>query len=417
MATDYNSMWNDYQAGRRKDGIREFTSMDDVRVQDSQGRWSDDEQFENGVSTNESSYRSPWAMEAAKRGIIANDDASIARASQEIARTGRLLYEPGKVRTFDQGVVDSYDINDPNKRNEQAQASQMGHDLPDSTALSQAGWQNVTQHMREDFRDQGFIPQAPASERFAQTGNKMMPGLGAGAAIGGMMGGFDGQRGHGDVGIGNFERGQFHPTSGPSGGPLTQKRDDLYNTLLQRSQQALGVNLSDPNLKPQMDAFSAAQERARRNYVSDAAERGGPLGNIQGEKRMMAERMGQSVGQFGADLIGREVQAKRAEIQAALAQMGGMLSEDQRAALEMELAKMDNLIKEKQIGLGGRELDIRENLGQQGINSDLMRTLLGNQQFYAGLGSENDRFLAQLGLTAADKARYYDLLERGILGS
>jgi hypothetical protein len=414
MATDYNKMWNEYQAGQRKDGIRDFTSMDDVRVQDSQGRWSDDSQFENGVSTNESSYRSPWAVEAAKRGLITNDDASIARASQELARTGRLLYEPGKQRTFDQGFTDSYDVNDPTKRAQQEHASQMGHALPDSTAMSQAGWQNVDQGMREKFRDQGFIPKAPASELAAQRGVSGMLGVG-GQAIGGMM----------DTGIGSFERGQFH-SAAPDGQSVNAKRDGLFSTLLQRSQQGLKASIHDDHLRPQFEAYNAAQERARRNIVSDAAEANGPLSNNLGYQRMAAERMGQNVGAFSADLVAKEVQAKRTEIQAALTQMGSMLTEDQRAALEMELAKMDQVIKEKQIGLGGRELDIRENLGnrgldvqekigQGGLDNDLLRTLLGNNQYYAGLGSQNDQFLAQLGLDSADKARYYDLLERGLL--
>jgi hypothetical protein len=66
-------------------------------------------------------------------------------------------------------VVDSYNLQDPAMRQQQEAASQFGHSLADSTALSQAGWQNVTPGMREDFTLNG-IPQAPASELAAQRG-------------------------------------------------------------------------------------------------------------------------------------------------------------------------------------------------------------------------------------------------------
>jgi hypothetical protein len=386
MAVDYNQMWNEYQSGKRKDGIRDFTSMDDVEVFDSQGRSSKDSAFENGVSTNEGSYRSPWAAEAARRGLIANDDASIARASQELARTGRLLYQPGQVRTFDQDQVDSYNIQDPQMRSQQAAASQAGHDLPDSTDLSRAGWQNVSQDMREKFRDQGSIPQAPKDQLMAQTGNTGQTN------VAGML-----------------------STAMPAFGSVdNSRRDNLFNILSQRASQGLATDRRSPGIAGQADAFSAAAERARRNYISDMAEQMGPLGNIQGERRMAAERMGQSVGNFEATLIGNEVQAKRNEIAQALAQMGSMLSDEQRMALEQQLAQLDATVKTQ---LGNRGFDIEEKLGMSGLGNDLLRTLLGNQQFYAGMGSENDRFLADLGLRSSDRARYYDLLERGLIGS
>ena len=72
------------------------------------------------------------------------------------------------------------------------------------------------------------------------------------------------------------------------------------------------VSTDDPVVRAQVDAYSAAQERARRNYLADLAEKahGNPV-NLQGENRLTAEKMGQAVGQFAADVIAKEIEARR----------------------------------------------------------------------------------------------------------
>lgn len=137
--------------------------------------------------------------------------------------------------------------------------------------------------------------------------------------------------------------------------------DALYQRLLADSQQSLNIDPNtDPNIRVQADAYSANEERARRNYISDAAERGGPLANIEGTRRMAAERMGQRTGQFEAGLVGSELTARRAAIQDRLHSMQGMLSDQQVQELQHELALMDNGIREKQIASGIRGQDISQ---------------------------------------------------------
>ena len=68
----------------------------------------------------------------------------------------------------------------------------------------------------------------------------------------------------------------------------------------------------DPVVRAQVDAYSAQQERARRNYLSDLAEKaGGNPVNLSGEQRLTAEKMGHAVGQFEADVIAKEIEARR----------------------------------------------------------------------------------------------------------
>lgn len=72
------------------------------------------------------------------------------------------------------------------------------------------------------------------------------------------------------------------------------------------------VTPEDPAVRAQVDAYRAEQERARRNYLADLAEaaKGNPV-NLRGEERLAAERMGQQVGQFAADVIAKEIESRR----------------------------------------------------------------------------------------------------------
>jgi len=150
------------------------------------------------------------------------------------------------------------------------------------------------------------------------------------------------------------------------------RADALYQQLLGRSQQGLAMTRNDPAIRGQADAYSAQEDRSRRNYLGDVAERSGPNANLRGEERMAAERQGQRVGGFEAELMGRELGARRQEIAQALSSMQGMLSADQQAALQREMSALDAAIR-------------REGMGQQ-----------------------NDQFNKNLALNEWDRGNYWD---------
>lgn len=180
----------------------------------------------------------------------------------------------------------------------------------------------------------------------------------------------------------------------------TDRKNTLYDTLLSRANQSLTVDPNDPNIRQQTDAYAANEERAKRNYLADVAEKDGPNANIRGETRMANERVGQRTGTFASQLVGQELTARRAEIQHALDTEGAMLTEDQRLALQEKLAMFDNALKQQGLGLQEKSLGLQE----KGLNNDMTRALLQNQQF------QDD-----LGLRAEDRASYYDLVRRGLL--
>lgn len=187
-----------------------------------------------------------------------------------------------------------------------------------------------------------------------------------------------------------------------------QRGDALYSTLSQRANQGLNVNAQDPIIANQVNSYRAEQERGARNSIDAMAESSGPLANLNGQRRLALENAAQSTGSMQAQLVGRELQSRRDEIAQALAQQGGMLNADQQMQLQSQLAQLDQAMK-------GQSLALQDKLGTSGLNNDLLRMMLQNQQFNSNLGSENDQFAAQYGLNSADRASYWDAVNRGIL--
>src|SRR6185295_5671522 len=134
----------------------------------------------------------------------------------------------------------------------------------------------------------------------------------------------------------------------------------FYQQLMDRSKQSLNIDPNDPVIKGQTDAFRAEQERARRNYISDTAERIGPYasGALQGERRMAAEHVGQATSGFQAELMGREQTARRDEIAQALSLMSGRLTTEQSLALQRELGMIDAQLRGRGLDLQSRGLDM-----------------------------------------------------------
>lgn len=177
----------------------------------------------------------------------------------------------------------------------------------------------------------------------------------------------EGQGNGGDNPTGGSSVSQQWNSTGSSN--LGGRANDFYAQLLARSQQGLDVDRNTPVIRQQADAYSANAQRARREYLNDQAESVGPIGNIVGEERLTAERVGQATGAFEAELMGRELQAKRDEIAQALTLMSGRLTTEQTLELQKELGLLDAAIR-------------REGLGVQ----------------REGMSLQNDQFLRELAL-------------------
>lgn len=187
------------------------------------------------------------------------------------------------------------------------------------------------------------------------------------------------------AGPGNGGGGGWNGGSG--GASFDSRTEELYQMLLHRATQGLNVDPNDPVIRAQSDAYGANAERARRNFLADTAESAGPLANLQGERRLSAERLGQQTGAFESELVGREMTARRNEIAQALQSMQGLLTTEQSMALQRELAMLNNAIQQQELSLRGQQMSM-----------------------------QNDQFLRQLGFQEADRASYWDALRSGLLG-
>jgi hypothetical protein len=197
-------------------------------------------------------------------------------------------------------------------------------------------------------------------------------------------------------------------TSNPAGPPQPNTtnagtQDVVRNSYLAQATQGTKIDTQDPNFRQQADTFAAGVERQRRNFISDQAESLGPTatGALRGQERMAAEKAGQAIGGFEAELVGRELANRRQEIQTALAALGDQINSDLGRKLQRDLAElqaqMQRLGIETNAATSAAELDLRRYLGDAdtGIRN---RTL----------DQQRDQFADTLGFNMADREAYYN---------
>lgn len=183
------------------------------------------------------------------------------------------------------------------------------------------------------------------------------------------------------------------PGAAPSATTTNQGTQDVVrNSYLQQATQGTQVDTTDPNFRQQADPFAAAVERQKRDYLSDQAEGAGPYatGAMRGQARMASEKAGQAVGSFEADLVGRELQNRRTEIQNALAALGNNIQSDQGMQLQRELADLSAELT---------RLGITTNANVAGADQSLRERLarLQDTYNYAALNQNQRQFSDTLG--------------------
>ena len=186
------------------------------------------------------------------------------------------------------------------------------------------------------------------------------------------------------------------PAAAPAAATTNQGTQDVTrNSYIQQATQPKTIDANDPNVRQQTDVFAAGQDRSRRQYESEQAERLsaqglGNSGAMANERRLGAERAGQATGAFETELIGRELENRRQEIQTALTSLSGMISDDQKRAMMDELARIADQTQRLGITTGAAgdaaKTAVTSDLGNKSINVDMIRALLQNQQFGTSAG-------------------------------
>lgn len=182
------------------------------------------------------------------------------------------------------------------------------------------------------------------------------------------------------------------------------------NTLINQMAQQEVPDVNDAAIKAQLDPMRAEAERAMRGDIRSEAEAAFASDQDFGapEKVAAQERAGQQVGLKAADLVGRELTARRDQIKSALAQFGDTMEADQKRALEEKLRKMEDATKrygidtdrdvaksdqdikrygiDKTTALGEKDISVREKLGMGGLNNDMIRNLMQDRQWRERMG-------------------------------
>lgn len=213
------------------------------------------------------------------------------------------------------------------------------------------------------------------------------------------------------------------PTSGPPpvGTPSPTGKPDrpfIDNEILRKLLEGDdSIDMNNPAITGQMDAFAANRERSRRNSVDSDAERlagqgMGSSGEMDVERRMENEDAAHDTASFAGDLAYKELTNQRAEYQKALDDAIRLGLADQEAVLREKIANIDATVRNRQIDvqedlgkaelqlreflgksgldlqklLGMGDLDLRRALGMAGINLETFKALMQNEQFLKDLG-------------------------------
>jgi hypothetical protein len=111
----------------------------------------------------------------------------------------------------------------------------------------------------------------------------------------------------------------------------TPAQSAMYDQLKQRAQFNYGLGANDPIIKQQTDAFNVQQQRGAQRNQQQAAEQLGPYatGALRNEQRMTNEQVGSNTANFQSQLMGRELDSRRAQ-DLQLEQLGLSVQDRQR---------------------------------------------------------------------------------------
>lgn len=200
-----------------------------------------------------------------------------------------------------------------------------------------------------------------------------------------------------------------------------QQRDtqrDTENAALKEAQRSKllelmgqdtnAASVSDPDLKPQADAYRLAQDRSAQQQREQLAERAAFMGLNSGGQgsgafesgiQGITEQAGENTAGFNADLIGRKIDARRQQLMQALQLADALGARSESQTLQSQLAALDAQMRQNALG-------VQNDLGRGQLGLGLLNTTLNNQQFYDRLGydyaglstqANRDAYLAALG--------------------
>lgn len=170
--------------------------------------------------------------------------------------------------------------------------------------------------------------------------------------------------------------------------------DVLTGLRKQISDASAPVTQDDPEIRMTMDAYRGQQDRALRSGRNALAERaqanGQSAGSFDASLQSSYQAAGSDAGAAEAKLLTDKLNANKDRLTQALTQGQGRLTADEQQQLTAQLGVINARLQElatKQAGdISNRELDIRQNQGDQGLALDRDNLNFRKGAFYDQLG-------------------------------
>jgi hypothetical protein len=170
------------------------------------------------------------------------------------------------------------------------------------------------------------------------------------------------------------------PPGPPANTPQSELQQALQQSLMEQLGRGFDVNVTDPEIAAQANAYRAARTRSGEAQRSALAERLSAQGLddsglMDTELRSILESQGQDIAEYEAGLVGEELTRRREDIRAAMgmAQQQGQF--DQAERLQRELANIDAQLRQQGIDVSRESLSLQRDLGRLDAQT---RTYLGN---------------------------------------
>jgi len=177
------------------------------------------------------------------------------------------------------------------------------------------------------------------------------------------------------------------------GGTPTTVTGAFQQALMSRLQQGTPT-VNDPRISGAVNANRTAEQRGLRTTREALAERAAATGQSGAHESNIARAIGESAGRqgtFEGQAVMGLAQQEAQELTQALMLGGNLLSEQERIAAQERLAQLQAQLQREglnvQSSLGGRELDIRRELGMGNLGLGWGNLLQNESQFGRSLGA------------------------------
>lgn len=148
------------------------------------------------------------------------------------------------------------------------------------------------------------------------------------------------------------------PPAPPLSPQDTALQQQLVSELMNTASQPIYTDpKTDPYIQNALQPYAAAETQAARASESQLAEQAGPNANNTMQDALINQQSAQQTGAYGGSLVQADITQRIQQVQYALTNMAGILTQDEQNTLQSELANLNAAL-----ALSGQNVTIQEAL-------------------------------------------------------